>query len=121
MNQNFTPEMERRVRHVLETIARQQTIISYRQLALEAEIPGPQVIHRLTQILESILRQDHAEGEISFASLAVSRGDPAIPRAGFFLLLKELGQYQGSDQGEDAKAHHHKLVALAYKKATTRP
>ncbi|WP_020592937.1 hypothetical protein [Kiloniella laminariae] len=121
MNQNITAEMEQRVRHTLETMARQQTTISYRQLALEAEIPGPQVIHRLTRILENILRQDHAKGEVSLAPLAVSRGEPAIPRVGFFLLLQELGSYHGSDQGEDARTHHQILVAQAYKKALPHP
>lgn len=109
-----------RIRRVLEQQARAGQTISYRALAIEAEVPGPQVIHRLTHALEEIQRQDCASGAHtaespslscpSLACLAVSRGHPLIPRPGFFILLRELGLYDGPDDGPQAEAFHADLL-----------
>lgn len=100
-------ELQQRLRNHLNTLARQRQTISYRQLAAAVDIPGPQVIRRLTDLLEDIIRDDHAAGiTSSVAALAVSQAVPAIPRAGFFMLLRELGMYSGPNEGEQAAAFH---------------
>jgi len=100
-------ELQQRLRSHLENLAKKGEIISYRQLAELAEIPSPQVIRQLTDLLENIIREDHAAGiNASVASLAVSQAIPAIPRAGYFMLLRELGVYSGADEGEQAEAFH---------------
>lgn len=72
-----------------------------------AEVPSPMVIRRLAQALEGIIREDHAAGiKASVACLAVSQASPAIPRAGFFMLLRELELYHGPDEGIEAEAFH---------------
>ncbi|WP_417454797.1 hypothetical protein [Kiloniella sp.] len=106
--------MKQKIRTVLENTARKHQTISYRMLAIEAEIPGPQIIHKLTNVLEDILRQDHQNGVLSLVPVAVSRGEPAIPRTGFFILLKELGLYDGPEQGPEAIDKHTALLAEIY-------
>ncbi|WP_419902574.1 hypothetical protein [Kiloniella sp.] len=108
-------DLQLRIRNALENVAKQKTTISYRMLAIEAEIPGPQVIHKLTHCLENILREDHLKGDISLVPLAVSRGEPAVPRPGFFILLRDLGLYDGSDQGPEAITKHNLLVEEIYR------
>lgn len=100
-------ELQQRLRNHLESYAKKGETISYRQLAELAEIPSPQVIRQLTDLLENIIREDHAMGiKTSVAGLAVSQATPAIPRAGYFMLLQELGVYNGADEGEQAEAFH---------------
>ena len=88
---------------------------SYQELARRSAFPGPQVIHRLTLLLEATAREDHAAGRPLLAALAVSRVT-GIPGRGFFQLLSELGRYDGPDQGPEAAAHHARELqeALAY-------
>ncbi|KKJ76992.1 hypothetical protein WH95_10000 [Kiloniella litopenaei] len=107
--------LEGKIRSVLEDTARKHQTISYRMLAIEAEIPGPQIIHKLTTALEDIFRTDYKNGVLSLVPLAVSRGTPPIPRSGFFILLRELGLYDGQDQGPDAINKHAALLTEIYK------
>ncbi|WP_125911853.1 hypothetical protein [Kiloniella majae] len=111
--------MEQKIRAVLKNTAQKHQTISYRMLAIEAEIPGPQIIHKLTHKLEDIMRTDHSSGALSLAPLAVSRGEPAIPRSGFFILLRELGLYDGPDQGDEAIKKHDALREEIYSAFTT--
>ncbi|KLN60020.1 hypothetical protein WH96_15070 [Kiloniella spongiae] len=110
----MTDNTEQKIRAILENTAQKHQTISYRMLAIEAEIPGPQIIHKLTHKLEDIMRTDHSIGALSLVPLAVSRGEPAIPRGGFFILLRELGLYTGSDQGTEAIQKHTNMLAEIY-------
>lgn len=115
----MSDNLKQRLRHQLERLARQQQTSSYRQLAAAAEIPGPQVIRRLTELLEQIIRDDHAAGvDSSIAALAISQAVPAIPRAGYFMLLRELGIYSGSDNGNQAAAFHQSCVQQVFERYT---
>jgi hypothetical protein len=85
--------------------------VTYNDLAQRTAFPGPQAIHRLTELLEAMIREDHAAGRPLLAALAVSRAQrdaqgKSIPGRGFFQLLNELGRYHGPDQGPEAAAHH---------------
>ena len=95
--------------------------VTYNVLAARVGFPGPHRIHRLTELLEIMIREDHAAGRPLLAAVAVSRaqrnaaGD-GIPGRGFFHLLAELGRYDGPDQGPAAaQAHADELrTAQAY-------
>ena len=90
--------------------------ISYRDLAWRTAFPGPHAIHRLTELLERMIREDHAAERPLLAALAVSRSQSGIPGRGFFELLAELGRYDGPDRGPEAAACHARELesALAY-------
>ena len=104
------------VRAALLPLARAGKSIAYRELAALVPVPPPQSIHKLTEALEHLVREDHAAGRPLIAALAVSRVGEALPGRGFFLLLGELGRYDGPDRGpEAARAHAAELAAaLAY-------
>ena len=104
-----------RIRAALTEVARKHETISYRMLAIEAAIPGPQIIHKLTTYLEEIIREDQKSGKLCLGALAVSRGHPPVPRSGFFILLRALGLYQGPDQGPIANAKHIEIILEIYR------
>lgn len=92
--------------------------VTYQDLARRVAFPGPHAIHRLTALLEAMIRGDHAAGRPLLAALAVSRAQrgpdgKSIPGRGFFQLLTELGRYDGPDQGPDAAAQHARELAAA--------
>ena len=85
--------------------------VTYNDLAQRVDVPGPHRIHRLTERLEVMIREDHAAGRPLLAALAVSRSQQdaqgnGIPGRGFFQLLAELGRYGGPDQGPAAADAH---------------
>ena len=101
------------LRRALIACARAGETVSYRDLAQRVDFPGPHVIHRLTLLLEEMVRADHAAGRPLLAALAVSRSQDGIPGRGFFQLLAELGRYDGADQGPEAAACHARELAAA--------
>jgi len=116
------------LRRALAACAAAGETISYRDLAARVGFPGPHAIHRLTELLEVIVRQDHDAGRPLLAALAVSRAQrtpegQGIPGRGFFQLLTELGRYDGPDQGPAAAAHHarERAAAIAYWSSPARP
>ena len=99
------------LRGFLESLQPSAQLITYQELALAINMPPPHRIHRLTLMLEELVREDHAAGRPLIAALAVSRGmadraGTAIPGRGFFHLLKDLGRYDGPDRGPEAIARH---------------
>ncbi len=95
-----------RLRACLLPLALARQTITYQELALLAEVPPPQTIHKLTLTLEALAREDHAAGRPLIAALAVSRTAGALPGRGFFQLLADLGRYDGPDRGPEAAAAH---------------
>ncbi len=104
------------LRQALSVCAAAGETVTYRELAQRVAFPGPHSIHRLTLLLEELVREDHAAGRPLLAALAVSRAQNGIPGRGFFQLLNELGRYPGPDQGPEAAACHAVLrdETLAY-------
>ncbi len=101
-----TADPAERLRRALVETARARRTITYRDLAVRAELPGPQRIHGLTLALEELVRADHAAGRPLLAAVAVSRPPGGIPGPGFFPLLAALGRYRGPDRGPQAAAAH---------------
>ena len=109
--------LSQRLCRLLESAARQHQTITYRALAEQADIPAPQSIRRLTELLETMIRSDHDQGiNPSLACLAVSQTNPAIPRAGYFMLLNELGLYQGANEGNEAEAFHQQQLQQLFER-----
>jgi len=101
-----------KLRGELKACAAAGQTVAYRDLAWRLAVPGPRALHRLTDLLERLAREDHAAGRPLLAALAVSRANNGIPGRGFFQLLAELGRYVGPDQGAEAADHHaHELAA----------
>ncbi|GAB4393308.1 MAG: hypothetical protein Tsb0032_12230 [Kiloniellaceae bacterium] len=94
------------LRRELTACAKAGETVTYRDVAWRVAFPGPHAIHRLTALLEVMVREDHAAGRPLLAALAVSRAQNGIPGRGFFQLLAELGRYDGPDQGPEAAACH---------------
>lgn len=102
-----------RLRELLTDFACRQDTLTYNELAIAFEMPPPHRIHRLTLMLEDLIREDHAADRPLVAAVAVSRGHEGIPGRGFFHLLEELGRYRGPDRGPEAVAwHRHELSEL---------
>lgn len=94
------------LRAALIDVARAGATVTYRDLAQRIGMPPPHRIHRLTLLLEDLLRADHAAGRPLLAALAVSRVGDGLPGRGFFVLLSELGRYRGPPSGAQARAAH---------------
>lgn len=102
------------LRQALRVCAAAGATVTYRELAQRVAFPGPHSIHRLTLLLEEMIRQDHAAQRPLLAALAVSRAQNGVPGRGFFHLLGELGRYAGPDQGPEAAACHLREAEAAF-------
>jgi hypothetical protein len=104
--------LKAQLRQALQDCAAAGATVTYQELARRTSFPGPHAIHRLTSLLEALVREDHAAGRPLLAAFAVSRTS-GIPGRGFFQLLAELGRYAGPDQGPDAAAQHARELAAS--------
>lgn len=98
----------------LEDHARAGETVRYRDLARAAEVPGPHSIHKTTTALEALAKADHAQGRPLIAALAVGRASGNRPGPGFFELLRQLGRYDGPDDGPEAAAAHDRELELVF-------
>ena len=86
--------------------ARNRDTLTYQQVAQQLELQPPHTIHQATEYIEAMMRiHAHAEAP-QLASLVISKMRGGLPAPGFFILLQQLGLYNGSVDGEDAKAFH---------------
>lgn len=99
-------DLKERLEQELDRLRERQELVTYRDLAVRLEMAGPHKIHRLTDLLEETMREDHAAGRPLRAASVVSRTSGNLPQRGFFQLLRELGLYNGSEDGVDAQAAH---------------
>jgi hypothetical protein len=106
------PWLAAHLRGVLAPVARRGGTITYRDLAVAAQVPGPHTIHKTTLALEELIRADHAAGAPLLAAVAV--GKTGRPRPGFFHVLAELGRYDGPERGPEAEARHDVELAAVY-------
>jgi hypothetical protein len=105
--------LKAQLRQALQDCAAAGETVTYQELARRTSFPGPHAIHRLTALLEAMVREDHAAGRPLLAAHAVSRAQNGAPGRGFFQLLAELGRYDGPDQGPEAAAHHARELQAA--------
>lgn len=105
-------ELEGAVREILGDCARLRTTMLYRDLARESGIESPQTIHKTVMVLENITYKDYISGQPLLAAVAISK--IGIPRPGFFQLVRQLGIYNGPDDGEIAQQWHSKALTKVY-------
>lgn len=94
------------LRRILIELAATRRTATYKELAERAQVPPPHTIHKLTEALEEMIREDAAAGRPLLAATAIGRGPEGIPGRGFFLLAAELALYTGPDHGPPAQAFH---------------
>jgi hypothetical protein len=90
---------------LIETAKNGQTV-TYRQVAQELELKPPHTIHQATKLIEMMMRLHAKSGAPLLASLVISKIRGGLPAPGFFMLLQEIGLYNGSVDGEDARQFH---------------
>lgn len=98
-----------RMRSVLDQHARQQQTLTYLELADAVAMPGPQRIHRVTRLLEILMKEDGSAGRPIRSALVVSRLGRGLPAEGFFDRARRLGLFDGLDP-EDF--HRRQLTAV---------
>ena len=109
-----------RLRAELEGLAHAGRTVTYAELAERSNFPPPHRIHRLTEMLETMMREDHAASRPLLASLVVSRTGP-LPQRGYFDLLRNLSRYDGPDSGPEAAAAHQRELAAVLAAAEGAP
>ena len=111
-------ELLDRLRRALESCARAERTVTYAELAEISGFPPPHRIHRMTAMLETLMREDHAAGRPLIASVAISRTGP-LPQRGYFDVLRELSRYDGADSGPEAAAAHGRELTAVFAAAKT--
>jgi hypothetical protein len=99
---------------LLIAAARERRIMTYAEVARALELPPPYTIHKAALLIEALMRLHAASGSPQFASLVVSKARGGLPAPGFFVLLGELGLYDGSTDGPAARAVHSREVARCF-------
>jgi len=82
---------------ILDQRARAGQTLTYLELADAIALPGPHRIHRLTELLESLLSVDSMAQRPIRAALVTSRARPGRPAPGFFDCAQRLGLFDGAD------------------------
>ncbi|MBO6527965.1 hypothetical protein [Erythrobacter sp.] len=83
---------------------RDERTLTYAELTAQLQIRPPHSIHRTALLLERLMRDQAAQNVPQLASFVVSRARAGLPAPGFFILLRELGLYDGPDTGQLASA-----------------
>jgi hypothetical protein len=95
-----------RLRPILEDAAHRGITLTYLDLASAAGLGPPGAIHRVTEALEAMMREDHAAGRPLLAAVVVSARRGGLPAPGFFHLATGLGRYFGPERGGQAALFH---------------
>lgn len=98
--------MQVRLESLLIDIGKTKNTITYAEVARILELQPPYTIHQITELLETMIRFHAKAGAPQLASLVISKARGGLPAPGFFLLLSELGLYEGTVDGEDARYFH---------------
>ena len=98
--------LARRIRAHLEQLVVNGEPITYKALANAMGLTPPNTIHRVTQALECLMRDDAAHDRPFIAALVISRTRSGLPAPGFFELARQLGRFDGAPSGPDEAAYH---------------
>lgn len=99
-----------RVRLVLDEHARKHQTLSYLELADAVAMPGPQRIHRITRLLEILMKEDFGAGRPIRSALVVSRVGRGLPAEGFFDRARRLGLFEGDNPAD----FHRRLLSVLF-------
>jgi len=100
------PDLADRLRPILQDAAARGATLTYLELATAAGLGPPRAIHRVTDALEALIRDDHAAGRPLLAAVVVSAKRGGTPAPGFFRLAAALGLYFGPERGPQATLFH---------------
>jgi len=84
--------------------ARSGRTLTYAEVAKSLLIQPPHTIHKAALVIEDLMRSQAAGNEPQLASFVVSKARAGLPAPGFFILTRELGLYDGADDGAAARA-----------------
>lgn len=98
-----------RLRAVLEQARRERRTVTYLQAADAVGVEAPQRIHKLSRLVEILLKEDVDAGNPPLAALVVSRVRDGLPAPGFFDRAARLGIFDGS---HPARFHSELLCSL---------
>ena len=101
-----------RVRTRLQQLAASRSTISYQALANEMTLAPPNTIQQLTNVLESLMREDARAQRPLLAALVISKRPPYLPQTGFFELAQALERFDG--HAEERAQYHAREVARVY-------
>lgn len=99
-----------RLRALLEQARRERRTVTYLQAADGLGVEPPHRIHKLSRLVEILLKQDVEAGRTPLAALVVSRVRGGLPAPGFFDRAARLGIFDGSDPAR----FHSELLAMLY-------
>lgn len=106
-------ELAARLRVFLQDFASRAQPITYQELADSMTLAPPNTIHRLTNSLEELMREDAASHRPFIAALVISKRRNGLPAPGFFDCAAALGRFDGNAAGADAAAYHSQEFAAA--------
>ena len=98
--------LKERLRQILIEQAQTGNPTTYRELASRLGLEPPNTIHRIAEVLESLMQDDVAAGRPILSTICVSRMQTGIPARGFFLEAQALGILSGDPMGPQARAFH---------------
>lgn len=102
-------ELLQRLADVLDRARQLRQTMTYLQAADAINVQPPYRIHQVTQLLETLLEQDHRLGRPIRTALVISRARVGQPAEGFYAKARELGLFDGS---EPARFHERCLQQL---------
>lgn len=92
------------LRRVLEQARIQRRTLTYLQVADALALAPPRRIHRVTRLVERLMREQVAAGEPPLSALVISRVRDGLPAPGFFALAERLGVVEPGQPPEHAHA-----------------
>lgn len=99
-----------RLRGILEQARRERRTVTYLQAADAVGIEPPRRIHKLSRLVETLLKQDVDAARPPLAAIVVSRARAGLPAPGFFDRAARLGIFDGRDPA----GFHAQLLALLF-------
>lgn len=90
----LSAEQQRALLKLLAATQGQRTVITYRQVIEQLQLPAPSV-RRLALALEKLAAADYQQGWPLRSALVVSQAQPAHPQRGFMQCVQRLGRFQG--------------------------
>ena len=101
---------QQNARAKIMAVIRNKEQITYKSLAVTANITGPHKIHRLTSWLEKLMTEDHLSGRPLRAAVVISKARGGLPAPGFFEKAKELGlDFETTDRHASYKIYLQKV------------
>jgi hypothetical protein len=117
LNEQQQEDFMTRIKSVLNTQAARKELLTYLELADRVAMPGPQRIHRITRLLEKLMKEDVAEGRPIRSAIVLSRIGHGLPAEGFFDRARRLRIFENDDR----RSFHRRQVEAVFSQAEQAP